>query len=196
MTRLNVFNINLPTELNPPGSETILKISTKYLEGLKDVESTKAYIISEIKNVKTHVVIGLHGMGGIGKTTLMQEINNEFEKDPHKRFTFVIMAIVSDSPNIKKLQNQIGERVGLNIQNIESETVRASRLLKRLKNESIVIILDDIWNAHDLSTIGIPRGNGENKCCKIVLTTRNEDVCKQMNADPIIHMACLNHNQA
>ncbi|KMZ75399.1 hypothetical protein ZOSMA_115G00350 [Zostera marina] len=196
MMRLNVFNINLPMELNPP-PETVVKFSTKYLEGLKSVENTKTEIIRAIKDANT-VVIGLHGMGGIGKTTLMQQINNEFKEDnPHKRFASVIMVTVSDSPNIKKLQNQIGERVGLNFQGIESETdQRASRLLKRLENESILIILDDIWNELDLSTIGIPRGNGENKCCKIILTTRNRDVCQRMEASPIIRMACLNPNES
>jgi len=194
MSNSNHLSIEF-AELNPPPA-TVEKINNKYVEGLNSVEKTKAVIISAIKDVNTFV-IGLQGMGGIGKTTLIQQINNEFRYDPHISFTYVIMVTVSDSPNIKNLQDQIGERVGLNFQGIESETGRANRLLERLENEkSILIILDDVWNALDLSTIGIPRGNGENKCCKIVLTTRNYYVCKQMNASTIITMAFLNSNEA
>ncbi|KMZ56834.1 NB-ARC domain-containing disease resistance protein [Zostera marina] len=197
MTKL-MLNMRISIEfaaLNPP-PEAVVKINNKYVEGLNSVEKNKADIISAIKDVNT-VVIGLYGMGGIGKTTLIQQINNEFKNDPHIRFTYVIMVTVSYSPNIKKLQDQIGERVGLNFQGIESETVRARRLLERLEKEkSIMIILDDVWNALDLNTIGIPRDNGENKCCKIILTTRYEDVCTQMNASTKILMACLNRNEA
>ncbi|PIA25504.1 hypothetical protein AQUCO_11200013v1 [Aquilegia coerulea] len=127
--------------------------------------------------------IGVHGMGGIGKTTLVEKINNELAG--HILFNKVIMVIVSKDPDLMKIQDEVARRLGLNLE-ATSTNVRASRLFERLEaEEKLLIILDDVWKSLKVEDIGLPRG------CKLVVTTRSQDVCVQMDLQKIIKVEPL-----
>ncbi|KAH9752588.1 Disease resistance protein [Citrus sinensis] len=101
-------------------------------------------------------IIGVYGMGGIGKTTLVKEFARRAIED--KLYDMVAFSEVTQSPDIKKIQEEIAETLGLQLSE-EAESRRASRLYERLKNEKkILVILDNIWKPLDLGTIGIPFG--------------------------------------
>ncbi|ESR45731.1 hypothetical protein CICLE_v10000228mg [Citrus x clementina] len=101
-------------------------------------------------------IIGVYGMGGIGKTTLVKEFARRAIED--KLYDMVAFSEVTQSPDIKKVQEDIAETLGLQLSE-EAESRRASRLYERLKNEKkILVILDNIWKPLDLGTIGIPFG--------------------------------------
>ncbi|KAL6324356.1 hypothetical protein AAG906_012960 [Vitis piasezkii] len=50
--------------------------------------------------------------------------------------------------------------------------------MRRLQREKILIILDDIWKEVSLEEVGIP-SEDDQKGCKIVLTSRNEDLLRK-----------------
>ncbi|KAF5730656.1 disease resistance protein [Tripterygium wilfordii] len=128
--------------------------------------------------------IGLYGMGGSGKTTLMKHINNRLLEDPPK-FGKVIWITVSKPFNISRLQHDIGTTLDLDLSRIEDETKRASKIHAALRRKRrCVIILDDMWEAFPLEAIGIPEPTQENKS-KLVLTTRSLDVCRRMECEGI-----------
>ncbi|PIA36531.1 hypothetical protein AQUCO_03300012v1 [Aquilegia coerulea] len=132
--------------------------------------------------------IGVHGMGGIGKTTLVEKINNEL--DGHKLFNKVIMVIVSKDPDLMKIQDDVARRLGMNLE-ATSTNVRASRLFERLKTEEkLLIILDDVWKPLKVEDIGLSRG------CKLVVTTRMQEVCVQMKLQKIIKVEPLSEGES
>ncbi|PIA25523.1 hypothetical protein AQUCO_11200030v1 [Aquilegia coerulea] len=132
--------------------------------------------------------IGVHGMGGIGKTTLVEKINNELAG--HILFNKVIMVIVSKDPDLMKIQDEVARRLGLNLE-ATSTNVRASRLFERLEaEEKLLIILDDVWKPLKVEDIGLPRG------CKLVITTRSQDVCVQMDLQKIIKVEPLSKDES
>ncbi|PIA38356.1 hypothetical protein AQUCO_02800205v1 [Aquilegia coerulea] len=134
------------------------------------------------------VSIGVHGMGGIGKTTLVEKINNEL--DGHKLFNKVIMVIVSKDPDLMKIQDDVARRLGMNLE-ATSTNVRASRLFERLETEEkLLIILDDVWKPLKVEDIGLSRG------CKLVVTTRSQDVCVQMDLQKIIKVEPLSKDES
>ncbi|KAL1329621.1 hypothetical protein HN51_046745 [Arachis hypogaea] len=98
--------------------------------------------------------IGIHGPAGVGKTTLVIEVANKAWKD--KLFNVVIMVNVTKSPDIRKIQGQIAEMLGMKLEE-ESEHVRALRIQKRLKKEkeNALIILDDMSVKVDLDMLGL-----------------------------------------
>ncbi|MBA0778698.1 hypothetical protein Gotri_006528, partial [Gossypium trilobum] len=56
-------------------------------------------------------IIGLYGLGGVGKTTLLTQINNKFSTTPDN-FDAVIWALVSKDYNVAKIQDKIGGNIG------------------------------------------------------------------------------------
>ncbi|KAK3198949.1 hypothetical protein Dsin_022364 [Dipteronia sinensis] len=148
------------------------------VEGPKDFISFKPteyafrQIIETLKNDKMNMV-GLYGMGGVGKTTLAKVVGKEAREK--KLFDGVVMVTVTQNPNVKNIQSQIADLLGLKLEE-ETEEARAQRLCKRLKNEKkILIILDDVWETLDLTIIGIPFGD-DHRGCTILLTTRQQQL--------------------
>ncbi|CAH8382260.1 unnamed protein product [Eruca vesicaria subsp. sativa] len=91
-------------------------------------------------------VMGLYGMGGVGKTTLLAQINNKFTK-ARGSFDVVIWVVVSKSLDILKIQEDIAKKLGLwseewDQNNEYRRAIGIHNVLKRLK---FVLFLDDIW---------------------------------------------------
>ncbi|KAM6555202.1 hypothetical protein CsatB_015964 [Cannabis sativa] len=116
--------------------------------------------------------IGLHGMGGIGKTMLAKEIARLAQED--KLFSKVVVTTVSQTPNIKEIQQHIAEKLGLKLEEKDSTGKRAELLRMRLKQDEskILLILDDIWNELDLEAIGIQED------CRMLITSRDQQVLR------------------
>ncbi|KAA8523696.1 hypothetical protein F0562_010119 [Nyssa sinensis] len=151
------------------------------------LESSMLAIDEIIKTLKDELnnisVIGVCGAGGIGKTTLMKQVAKRAKE--HNLFDDVAIATVSRNPNLKEIQCEIAELIGLRIEE-ESLLGRATRLSDRLKQKSkVLVILDDLWERLELENVGIPYGN-EHNVCKIVVTSRSSKVCSDMDAKKII----------
>ncbi|KAK9229648.1 hypothetical protein WN944_022612 [Citrus x changshan-huyou] len=128
--------------------------------------------------------IGVWGMGGIGKTTIMSHINNKLLEKP-KKFNDVIWVTVSQPLDLFKLQTEIATALKQSLSENEDKVRRAGRLLGMLKaKEKFVLILDDMWEAFPLEEVGIPEPS-EEKGCKLVITTRSHRVCRSMKCKQV-----------
>ncbi|MCI40585.1 disease resistance protein, partial [Trifolium medium] len=82
-----------------------------------------------------------------------------------KMFDVVAMSRITRNPDIRQIQGHIADALGMKLDE-ESDIARAARIRRRLKNESTLIILDDLWEAVDLNMLGIPLdiddGDGQN----------------------------------
>ncbi|KAF8411075.1 hypothetical protein HHK36_003614 [Tetracentron sinense] len=135
--------------------------------------------------------IGIYGMGGVGKTTIMTHIHNRLRAEvtaPFDNIIFVTVSrVVSSEPREKlaKLQNDIAKKVKLDLSKDDDGISRAASLLEALeRRKRIVLILDDMWDAFPIEEIGIPKPTKENGC-KLVLTTRLRGVCRGMEAEEV-----------
>ncbi|KAM0000194.1 putative P-loop containing nucleoside triphosphate hydrolase, leucine-rich repeat domain superfamily [Helianthus debilis subsp. tardiflorus] len=133
-------------------------------------------------------VIGVYGMGGVGKTTLVKEVAKQAGEQ--KLFDEMVMSVISQTLNVRNIQGEIADKLGLKLEQ-ESESGRATRLCERLKQStSVLLILDDVWRLLDLGAIGIPH-NDVHKGCKLLLTSRSKDVCYEMNAQVCVPVNVL-----
>ncbi|CAN7064244.1 hypothetical protein Bca4012_096871 [Brassica carinata] len=141
-------------------------------------------------------LVGLYGMGGVGKTTLLTQINNRFS-ERGGGFDVVIWVVVSQNATVHKIQGSIGEKLGLLGKEWEekSEMKRGQDIHNVLRKKKFVLFLDDIWEKVSLDVIGVPYPNRVNGC-KVAFTTRSREVCGRMGVDDPIEVCCLHTDKA
>ncbi|XP_075673465.1 uncharacterized protein LOC142642908 isoform X2 [Castanea sativa] len=173
-----------------PGGTTI---STK---GYEDFESRKIIFDGVMKTLKDDNIraIGVCGMGGLGKTMLVGKVATQAKED--KLFKSIVTVVVSQAPDLKKIQKDIAKELGLSFQNEETDSQKAILLHKRLKKEKILLVIDDIWNKIDLEDLGISFGD-DHKGSKLLLTSRFRDVlATDMDAQKIFYVGVLSNDEA
>ncbi|XP_044467794.1 disease resistance protein At4g27190-like [Mangifera indica] len=159
------------------------RTESMYVRGYEAFDS-RVQVFQEIMDTLkdgTVYIIGVYGMGGVGKTTLVKKIAWQVKED--KLFHEVAIAEVTPTPDNKKIQEKIAFDLGLEFRQ-ENEFERAGLLRKRIEKEkNLLVILDNIWTKLDLDTIGIPfedakteRKDGKIRPCTILLTSRKRDV--------------------
>ncbi|KAI6683018.1 hypothetical protein NL676_028931 [Syzygium grande] len=186
-------------------------------KGLFEARETKAYKLLEEKMAgeafqrnTTEILeyllgnqlspLGIYGMGGVGKTTIMVHIHNTLiEKANYGKVLWITVSQDFDPQRLqdtiwKELQDAIGKELRLPILQETDVRKRAAMLCDRLTKEGkSTIILDDVWERFDLKEVGIPiRADG----IKLVLTTRSIEVCRQMNCKKMIKIEPLSHIEA
>ncbi|MBA0638447.1 hypothetical protein Godav_029551 [Gossypium davidsonii] len=158
------------------------------------LESTIQKVWSWI--VETNVgIIGLYGLGGVGKTTLLTKLNNKFSTTPND-FEVVIWAVVSKDYDVGKIQDRIGENIGFP-QSWKNKSVdqKAIDICGILSNKRFVVLLDDLWKKVELNLVGIPEPS-QTRGSKLIFTTRSLDVCGYMEAKTKIKVECLEPEKA
>ncbi|KAG4196650.1 hypothetical protein ERO13_A06G184400v2 [Gossypium hirsutum] len=134
-------------------------------------------------------------LGGVGKTTLLTKLNNKFSTTPND-FEVVIWAVVSKDYDVGKIQDRIGENIGVP-QSWKNKSVdqKAIDIYGVLSNKRFVVLLDDLWKKVDLNLVGIPEPS-QTKGSKLIFTTRSLDVCGYMEAKTKIKVDCMEPGKA
>ncbi|ESQ39875.1 hypothetical protein EUTSA_v10000773mg [Eutrema salsugineum] len=183
------------------------------IRGVEETFGLGATFEKTWESLKRKKILGIYGMGGVGKTTLLTVINNKFGEDNtvKGKFDVVIWVKVSEDADvgnieddkkkkipidIEKIQDTIGERLHLCDEKWSTykKPKKKGEILRVLREERprFVLLLDDLREEVSLSAIGIPLLGSE---YKIVFTTRSEDVCGRM-ADEKIRVDLLGDDDA
>ena len=190
----------------PPRSATF-----KGYEYFQSRDSTLNQIMDALRDDKTKM-IGVCGMGGLGKTMLVRQVAQQAKQQ--NLFTTDIFIDVSwtrdskkDEEGIAKIQQKIAEMLGYQFKG-KDESTRADELKQRLqkekepekekdqKKEKILIILDDIWKGINLEKVGIPFKDDQT-ICKLVLVSRDENrLRKDMGAQECFQIQHLQGEEA
>ncbi|KAH6801137.1 hypothetical protein C2S52_001601 [Perilla frutescens var. hirtella] len=134
--------------------------------------------------------IGVHGMGGAGKTTLAKHIHNRLLEQSVRP---VFWVTVSQEFTMKNLQDKIARLLGVNLLDEDDEYTRAARLCGALSQQkSSVLILDDVWKYIDLVKLGYPFSV---KCCRLIITTRLLEVCRQIGCQELVAVQKLHEDE-
>ncbi|KAJ9560200.1 hypothetical protein OSB04_005360 [Centaurea solstitialis] len=147
-------------------------------------------------------VIALCGMGGVGKTTMMEQLRKTAGEK--KMFDWIVKVVIGKQPNWHSIQQTVAENLGSSLKE-ESDTTRAERLGKRFEvtlkqsEKGILVILDDVWEKVELKDVGLsPLPNG----VKLLLTSRNENFCKVIAVHEgnlkleVLQVGVLEHEEA
>ncbi|KAL9414684.1 hypothetical protein AB3S75_043029 [Citrus x aurantiifolia] len=115
-------------------------------------ESACYQIIKALKGDNTKIV-GLYGIGGVGKTTLANFVGNQLREE--NVFDEVGIATVSQDQNIINVQSELVKSLGWELtETYEKDRARRLRMMfSESKSRKMLIILDDVWNELDLEKI-------------------------------------------
>ncbi|OMO70425.1 Disease resistance protein [Corchorus olitorius] len=171
------------------------QIMTTYVKGFEEFESRRHVFNGVLEALKDDSVniVGVYGMGGVGKTTLARQVGGEAKE--RMLFDTVVMGLVTPNAEIEAIQQEIGDRLGLEF-DAKTVSVRADELRERLKKENkVLVILDDVWARLDLEAVGIPCG-GEDAGCKVLLTSRDLNVLSMMESSRNFSVGVLEEEEA
>uniref|UniRef100_A0A1D1XY09 Disease resistance protein RPS2 n=1 Tax=Anthurium amnicola TaxID=1678845 RepID=A0A1D1XY09_9ARAE len=129
-------------------------------------------------------IIGIYGTAGVGKTHLLKKIKLEYAgilPGPPQ----VIWAELPENPScqnamdpnpIELLQDSIGKQLPSC-----SSGWNPGGLRDALSRGRFLLLIENVWGKLDLEAIGIPASSN----CKVVFTTRSEEVCCSMEASGV-----------
>ncbi|PHT39773.1 hypothetical protein CQW23_18627 [Capsicum baccatum] len=186
---VEIYRVKKVEFINGPSIEGQSTATRNLNEMLRLLEDDKVY------------TIGVWGMGGVGKTTLVKNLNNELLKLDASRsklsFGAVIWVTVAKLPtDIRKVQAQIASRLNLQVNNEKRVDSIAGKIYRRLKEEtSFLLILDDVWEAIDLDDVGVPQPEGPARS-KVIITSRLLDVCRQMRTNIEMRVTTLKEDES
>ncbi|GKV27423.1 hypothetical protein SLEP1_g36596 [Rubroshorea leprosula] len=123
-------------------------------------------------------IIGVCGIGGVGKTTVMKHIHNELLNEA-SRFEKVVWVTVSHPLNVFRLQDDIARAMKKSLSDCWDELSRASRLMEAMKTVKYALILDDVVKVPPLP---------EQESLNLFLDKVGQDVVRIPNLEEILKL--------
>ena len=110
------------------------------------------------------------------RSTMAKEVAKRAKDD--NLFDEVVMVVVSRKKDLSKIEDQIA-------------------MMRRWDSnlENVLVILDNVLEELNLKDVGIPY-KVELNSCKILLTSRSEEVCNQMKSHKIVKIEVLTEEEA
>ncbi|KAJ1699169.1 hypothetical protein LUZ63_007681 [Rhynchospora breviuscula] len=131
-------------------------------------------------------VVPIHGAAGIGKTTLARLVYEDESIDRY--FKLKAWVSLTDGCDVKNAMIEIHEKMTketINLQAYETLQGRLSHFLQARSGDKFLLVLDNLW-ADDFyfwDALRIPLLSG-GEGSKVLITTRNERICRIMHALP------------
>nr|AHG29004.1 NBS-LRR protein [Cicer arietinum] len=151
----------------------------------------------DIQQSNDVILLGMWGMGGIGKTTIAKAIYNQIGRSfNYRSFLANIREICEQNVGQVSLQQQLlfdtCKETKTKIQNIEAGKI----ILKdRLQNKRVLVVLDDVSTLDQLHALCGSRqwfGSGS----KIIITTRDMQILKGDRVDQIYRMKEMDKSES
>ncbi|TQE04833.1 hypothetical protein C1H46_009547 [Malus baccata] len=168
--------------------EIVGKIITEWLPSTNELNVAKhpVGINSRVQDIINHlsgggsndvVMVGIWGMGGLGKTTAAKAIYNQI----HHKFQFKsFLANVSEYDLVDLQGKLVSDILKQTESKISSVDGGISLIKNHLQRRSVLVIIDNVDKVEQLNAIAGNRdwfGRGS----KIIITTRDERLLKQVN---------------
>ncbi|XP_024199648.1 disease resistance protein RUN1-like [Rosa chinensis] len=151
------------------------------------------YIYSQLVGVR---FIGIHGMRGIGKTTLARAIHDQICLDYDRTCFLSNVREMSKNNGLVSLQEKLLSRILMTkIENIGDEYIGAAMIQRRLCRKKVLVVIDDVDQLTQLEKLAGSRswfGPGT----RIIITTTDVQLLKAHDVDATYKVNELNCGEA
>jgi hypothetical protein len=132
------------------------------------VERVETMLTSEGSDAAPQYV-GVWGMGGVGKTLLLQRLYGSQKVHGHFHGAKFIWRTVGQTPDIMALYRSLSEELGLKPElNVNAEDYKL-KLHSQFRRKRVFLVLDDVWQEEAFDSLDLAKGKGS----VTLLTTRN-----------------------
>ncbi|KAK3437421.1 hypothetical protein EUGRSUZ_C02108 [Eucalyptus grandis] len=152
-------------------------VVTDFLVGVDDyVKEVERMLGTNTDDVK---IVGIHGMGGIGKTTLAKVVYNKLSRDFAGCCFLADVRETSHSKGIVFVQNQLISNLSKKAHpGINSKDEGIMAIEERFSSKKVLILLDDV-NEKDQLTALLGRRSCFGLGSRILITTRKVNVLRE-----------------
>ncbi|VAH39529.1 unnamed protein product [Triticum turgidum subsp. durum] len=140
--------------------------------------------------IENLIVLPIHGIGGLGKTTLAKMIyNNKTKFEDYVR----VWIYVSETFDLNKIGNSLISQLSESESTYTEKQMIHVSLAQLFANKKILIILDDLWAEDDsqLDSLIAMLKVGKGTKVVVIVTTRNEEIARKISTIPPHELASL-----
>ncbi|CAM6001176.1 unnamed protein product [Sphagnum balticum] len=138
------------------------------------VERLETLVTSEGRNGAPRYV-GVWGMGGVGKTLLLQRVDGSPTVTGHFQGAVFIWLTVGQTPDVMALYRTLSEELGLTPKKHANLEDYKRYLHTQFVQRRVFLVLDDVWKDKAFDSLNLAKGKGS----VTLLSTRNQSLLER-----------------
>ncbi len=145
------------------------------------VERVETLVTSEGRNIAPRYV-GIWGMGGVGKTLLLQTLYGRPKIKGHFQEGMCIWLTVGQTPDMMALYHELSAKLGFHPGKSANLEHYKLELYNQFRHRRVFLVLDDVWQDKTFDSLNLAKGKGS----VTLLSSRNKSLLERASPQIVL----------